>query len=175
MVPRGGTALLDAVGRAINETGARLDKLSDAEKPGLVIFMIITDGEENSSKEFTNAQINKMIIHQQEKYKWEFSFLGADQDSFSVARTLGINSKGVSNYNKANPMNVFRNASIMASSARNSSIVGEAVNYSYTQDMREDNMKGKENKDDTSDLIAKFGQNGQKILDYVDLVNVITP
>jgi len=49
LVPRGGTALLDAVGRAINETGERLSKMAEADRPGLVVFVVMTDGEENSS------------------------------------------------------------------------------------------------------------------------------
>ena len=61
LVPRGMTALLDAVGRAINETGARLAAMSEQERPGLVVFVIVTDGAENSSKEFSRADIRKMI------------------------------------------------------------------------------------------------------------------
>src|SRR4051812_13792867 len=63
--PRGSTALLDAVGRAINETGARLTRLPAADRPGLVIFVIVTDGQENSSHEFTKTQIKDKIMHQQ--------------------------------------------------------------------------------------------------------------
>ena len=63
--PRGMTALLDAVGKAINETGERLAKMAEADRPGLVIFVIMTDGHENSSKEFTKAQIKEMIERQQ--------------------------------------------------------------------------------------------------------------
>jgi uncharacterized protein YegL len=90
LVPRGMTALLDAVGRAINETGARLAKMKEAERPGLVIFVINTDGLENSSREFTKTQIKEMIEHQQKQYKWHFTFLGADQDAFAEAGGLGI-------------------------------------------------------------------------------------
>src|SRR3954454_24245157 len=61
LVPRGGTALLDAVGRAINETGERLSKMAEQDRPGLVIFVVMTDGEENSSKEFSKSQIKEMI------------------------------------------------------------------------------------------------------------------
>jgi len=90
LVPRGMTALLDAVGRAINETGARLAKMKEAERPGLVIFVINTDGLENSSREFTKAQIKEMIEHQQSQFQWHFTFLGADQDAFAEAGGLGI-------------------------------------------------------------------------------------
>ena len=68
-MPRGSTALLDAVGRAINETGDRLAKMAEPDRPGLVIFVIVTDGEENASREFSKATIKEMIERQQTKYQ----------------------------------------------------------------------------------------------------------
>jgi Mg-chelatase subunit ChlD len=90
LVPRGSTALLDAVGRAINETGARLADLPEAARPGLVVFVITTDGEENSSKEFTRDQVKKMIAHQRDVYKWQFTFLAANPEAFAEAGGMGI-------------------------------------------------------------------------------------
>ena len=95
LVPRGMTALLDAVGRAINETGERLAKMDETDRPGLVVFVVMTDGEENSSKEFSKDQVKQMITHQQEKYGWHFTFLGANQDAFAEAGALGIHAAGV--------------------------------------------------------------------------------
>ena len=95
LVPRGGsTALLDAVGRAINETVHRLAKMNEADRPGLVIFVIITDGEENSSKEFKKAQIKAMIQHQTAVYGWQFTFLGANQDAFAEGGGIGNRRRG---------------------------------------------------------------------------------
>lgn len=90
LVPRGNTALLDAVGRAIVETGERLAKMSEADRPGLVVFVILTDGQENSSREFSRAKVREMIAHQQDVYKWQFIYLGANQDAFAEAGALGI-------------------------------------------------------------------------------------
>lgn len=90
LVPRGNTALLDAVGRAIVETGERLAKVSEAERPGLVVLVIITDGQENSSREFSKKKVQEMIAHQQDVYKWQFIYLGANQDAFAEAGDLGI-------------------------------------------------------------------------------------
>ncbi len=98
--PRGMTALLDAVGRAINETGGRLAAMPESERPGLVVFVIVTDGLENSSHEFTRSQIREMIQHQQEKYNWQFTFLGADQDAFAEAGGMGIDPSGVAQFSK---------------------------------------------------------------------------
>ncbi|MHA1839870.1 MAG: vWA domain-containing protein [Candidatus Ranarchaeia archaeon] len=90
-VPRGSTALLDAIGRTINDTGARLAALPESERPEEVIFVIITDGEENASHEFTNKkQVFDMIKHQTDKYGWEFLYLGANQDAIKEAASYGI-------------------------------------------------------------------------------------
>ncbi len=88
--PRGGTALLDAVGRGIVELGEALAKEPEDKRPGKVIVVIMTDGEENSSNEWTNEQIKEKITEQREKYSWEFVFTGANVDSFSVANAMGI-------------------------------------------------------------------------------------
>lgn len=97
LVPRGMTALLDAVGRAMNETGERLAQMPKAERPGLVVFVVMTDGLENSSTEFSRAQIRTMIERQQSKYNWHFTFLGANQDAFAEAGALGVQAAGVAN------------------------------------------------------------------------------
>lgn len=88
---RGCTALLDAVGKTINYIGTRLNNTPESERPDKVIFVITTDGYENSSKEFTKIQIKDMIEHQQNKYSWTFIFLGANIDAVSEASNLGIN------------------------------------------------------------------------------------
>lgn len=89
-VPRGYTALLDAVGRSVASTGERLKKMDEKDRPSKVVFVIITDGQENSSKEYTLPKVKEMIKHQREVYKWEFVFLGADQDAFLAGTGLGV-------------------------------------------------------------------------------------
>jgi uncharacterized protein YegL len=88
--PRGMTALLDAVGRTILEVGLRLDKTPDADRPGKVIVVILTDGLENSSHEFTRARIKEMVEHQTNKYGWQFIYLGADAKSWGDAQDMGV-------------------------------------------------------------------------------------
>jgi hypothetical protein len=75
-VPRGWTALYDAVGRTINTVGARLAATKEEERPSKVIFLIITDGEENKSTEFTYDAIKSMVEHQISKYSWSFVYMG---------------------------------------------------------------------------------------------------
>ena len=89
-VPRGMTALLDAIGRTITRTGERLAATHETRRPAKVIFVIMTDGAENVSKEYTRARVNEMIAHQRSKYSWEFVFLGANQDAIAVGASMGI-------------------------------------------------------------------------------------
>lgn len=89
-IPRGQTALLDAIGRTIDETGMRLATLPEAERPEKVIIAIFTDGLENASRVFTSERVARMINHQQSIYKWEFIFLAANQDAIQSAKNLAI-------------------------------------------------------------------------------------
>jgi uncharacterized protein YegL len=87
---RGSTALLDAMGKTINDIGLKLHNTAEEDRPGKVIVFIITDGEENSSVEFTNKKIKEMVELQKNTYNWEFIFLGANIDAFSTASLMGI-------------------------------------------------------------------------------------
>ncbi len=89
-VPRGTTALHDAVATTIDAVGQRLAALPEAERPGRVIVAILTDGQENASSRFTAAEVAQRIRHQREKYGWEFLFLGANQDVVSEAAKMAI-------------------------------------------------------------------------------------
>jgi len=89
-VPRAWTPLLDAIGRTINDAGARLGALLEGDRPGKVVLAIITDGLENASKEFSRAKILEMITHQREAYQWQIVFLGANQDAIQEGAGLGV-------------------------------------------------------------------------------------
>lgn len=90
IVPRGSTALLDAVGRSITRLGKRLAAKPEHERPGAVVVMVITDGEENASRKVKRHVLKKTIEAQQRKYNWRFMYLGADASVFSEAESLGI-------------------------------------------------------------------------------------
>lgn len=89
-VPRGSTALLDAIGRTIDGLGKRLAAMPEHNRPSRIIVAIMTDGLENASQTFTRARIFEMITHQRERYSWQFMFLGADQDAIAIGRDYGI-------------------------------------------------------------------------------------
>jgi hypothetical protein len=100
-VPRAGTPLLDAIGRGINDLDQQLALLDDEEKPSGVVFVVITDGKENSSKEFRRDQIVKMINEKQEKDDWQFVFLSADLESINDALNYGFRDRSVMSYDKS--------------------------------------------------------------------------
>ena len=95
---RGCTALLDAVGKTILDVGHRLSQTSEEKRPGKVIFVITTDGLENASREFTYEKVKELIKHQQEKYNWEFIFLGANIDAAKEADSIGISIDNTYNF-----------------------------------------------------------------------------
>lgn len=95
---RGTTALLDAIGITINRIKNAQKNIPKKEQAENVLFVITTDGMENSSKEFTYKEIKKMILQQKEKYGWEFLFLGANMDAIQTAENFGIDSTHAVNY-----------------------------------------------------------------------------
>lgn len=97
-LPRGSTALCDAVGRTIVATGDRLRSMPEEKRPSRVLFVIVTDGLENSSQEYTRSMVRSMTRHQAEKYGWTFVYLGANQDAFSEAERIGIARNFAGNY-----------------------------------------------------------------------------
>lgn len=134
--PRGQTALLDAVGRAIKETGKRLETMPETERPGLVVFVIVTDGHENASKEFTKTQIKEMIEHQQTVYQWRFTFLGADQHAFDEAQSMGIHLGSSASYARSRSRQAYAMSSGKLSRMRGQSSCREEVVDAFTDEER---------------------------------------
>jgi Mg-chelatase subunit ChlD len=150
-VPRGGTPLHDALGRTIDSLGVQLSKLSDVDRPGKVVIVVMTDGLENSSKEYSAPRLADMIKHQREAYKWEFVFLGANQDAILTGERLNIPRASSVTYaagSVAAMANVFRATTRNLSAFRR----GASASMSYSrQDRKEaleedDPLKKKEKK-----------------------------
>ena len=98
LIPRGSTALYDAIGRTIDAVGSRLSSSKDQDKPGRIIVVVVTDGQENASKEYSHARVSEMINHQKSKYSWEFLFMCTDELSQKEAASLGINPNCIAVY-----------------------------------------------------------------------------
>lgn len=97
--PRGMTPLNDAIGLGIKATGEALDALKEDEKPSNVVFVIVTDGGENASQEYTNTSARNLIKHHEDKYDWSFVFLASGMEaqsaSYNYAGTHMISSNTV--------------------------------------------------------------------------------
>lgn len=96
---RGCTALLDAVGGAIHHIGNVHKYAREEDRPAKTLFVITTDGLENASRHYSFKDVKKLIKRQQEKYNWEFLFLGANIDAIEVAGNMGISRDRATNYN----------------------------------------------------------------------------
>ena len=87
---RGCTALLDAVGSAIRHIGKVQKSLPEDERPEKTLFIITTDGLENSSRKYSYEKVKKMVEKKKEKQHWEFVFMGANMDAIEVAGRFGV-------------------------------------------------------------------------------------
>ena len=106
--------------------------MDETQRPGLVCLVIVTDGEENSSREYTKAQIKDMIQHQQDVYKWQFTFLGANQDAFAEAGDLGIPVIAAANYEPQKTAFAFAAAASNVKRMRKATLTGAALDNAYT-------------------------------------------
>lgn len=95
---RGATALLDAVGMAINHIGNIHKYAREEDVPGKTIFVITTDGMENASTKYSYNEIKRMVNKKQKKYGWEFIFIGANIDAYAEAQRFGIRKERAVNY-----------------------------------------------------------------------------
>lgn len=136
--PRGYTALIDSMYKLINYVGEKLNSLNEDEKPDRVLFVTITDGEENSSKEYKTDDLAKKIKEQEEKYNWNFTYIGANQDMFLTAKAFrgrmgnslsySADASGVSNM-----FDVLNNSTIKYRSIATNSISFDSFSYTNEQ------------------------------------------
>ena len=131
--PRGGTPLLDALGQTIDSTGRALAAIPEASRPNKVVFVVITDGQENSSHQHTKASVKERIDRQSSQYNWQFVFLGANQDAFDEAGAVGIAMGNAANFAPARMQVAFAATAANVASYRRS---GNAAKLAYSDDQR---------------------------------------
>jgi len=134
--PMGGTALLDAVGMTIDSVGARLAATDESERPENVMVIIITDGEENSSREYTGKQVKEMIEHQETTFNWDFVFIAANMDAAEAGGSLGIASHKTMNFsaNSADVASMAKGLSSYSKSYRSIDSNKDSLNLSSFKD-----------------------------------------
>lgn len=143
--PSGSTALLDSIGRTLNEL---MTKEGSEIAPDKYLVVIITDGEENSSKEYSNDAIRKIIEDLRSKGNWEFVYLGANQDSFSVAGAMGISVSNSMDFtaDSENTKILYKKMSKMSASYRAASLSDDTSDVmaraSFEMDQEIANEKG---------------------------------
>lgn len=100
-VPRGATPLLDALGRGINDLESSLNELKETDRPSKVVVVVVTDGQENASKEFRKSQIETMVKEKTEKSSWQFVFLSADLAAIGDAEAIGFDASSTLLFDKS--------------------------------------------------------------------------
>jgi uncharacterized protein YegL len=130
--PRGMTALVDASCRAIDQVGTRLSNTPETDRPSNVMVVMITDGAENASKEFTADQLKEKIKHQTDKYNWKFIFLGANIDAVKVGSHYGISAANTMSF-AANSRGVSASVDTLT---RATSLYRSGVDYSVSDEDR---------------------------------------
>jgi len=96
--PRGMTALHDAIVSSTTTFGDALSQLPEEDRPGTVLVIIVTDGQENASREARLSDVKDIITQQQDVYGWEFLFLGANQDALATGSSFGLRDGSSVNY-----------------------------------------------------------------------------
>ncbi len=134
ITPRGSTALNDAIGKTITSIGEKLANMNEEDRPEHIIVSIMTDGQENASKEYSKTMIKELIEQQTSVYKWTFMYMGANVDAFEEAAALGI-SKGMSaNYSTDHTDDALLSYSASVNRSRKGS------NRGFTTDERKKSM-----------------------------------
>jgi hypothetical protein len=133
VVPRGMTALYDAIGKTVVALGEHLAKMDEVGRPGKVIVAIVTDGLENSSKDWRLQGINDLITRQREQYSWEFTFLGANMDAIAVAGDMGIPAGSSLTYNTTGAGVRGATTSLEAGMRRYRGPGGQSISYTEAE------------------------------------------
>lgn len=134
----GSTALLDAIGSTIHKIGNAQKHTADDYRAEKVMVVIITDGQENSSREYSAGQVKQMIERQKTRYSWEFVFLGANIDAVKTAGRYGIAPDRAQNYHadsEGGKLN-FRVMSEAVASFRQTAAMPESWNEEIRKDYK---------------------------------------
>ena len=135
----GSTALLDAIGKTIYKIGNAQKHTAEKHRAQKVMFVIITDGEENSSREFTSRKVKSMIQRQKSEYGWEFIFLGANIDAVETAAKFGISPDRAQDYH-ADSEGVNLNFRVMSDTVATYRACA-AMPENWKEEIREDYQK----------------------------------
>ena len=131
--PRGSTPLYDALGMAIVATGVRLLAMEEGDRPGRVVFVVLTDGFENASEKYTKDQVKKMIQLQQDTYQWVFMFLGVGIDAMREGGEIGISAATTADCSETKTSSGITLMSAKLATARHTGLLSD---FTYTDSDR---------------------------------------
>jgi uncharacterized protein YegL len=130
---RGNTALFDAMGRTITDAIARVGKQEEADAPERVVFLVMTDGMENASQEFTTSAV-KALIEDRKRAGWEFFFLGADLDNLQDAENIGVEKNRSTSFSKRSMHDSYVSMSKNVTEYMTTGLVSENWDASFRKD-----------------------------------------
>ena len=131
--PRGGTALTDGIAKLVADFGKELADMDENDRPGNVIVVVVTDGEENSSREHTAETVKALIKDQQEKYGWEFIFLAAGQDAIATGAGYGFAAGNSMTFNADNIAQTIDTASSYVTAYRSTGALADFTESDRTK------------------------------------------
>jgi uncharacterized protein YegL len=138
IVARGMTALNDAVGKTIVSLGEKLAAKAEEDRPAHVIVVIVTDGHENSSREYTLARVQQMVLEQQDKWDWNFLYLAANVDAFATGSAYGFNAGQTMGY----AATAEGTQSVIATASASMTRTRSGLSGDFTDEEREDAVGG---------------------------------
>lgn len=134
--PSGMTALLDAIGTTIDSIGTKLAEMPEEERPAKVVIAVLTDGQENQSREYTRDQIFNSITVQQDTFSWEFVFLGAGQDAIAAGQQYGFMASKSVTYSAGKTSQTLSHLGDKVRGLRRATARGASMDMSYSQEDR---------------------------------------
>ena len=150
-IPRGMTSLNDAIGRTLVTARERHMKLPEDKRPENVVVAILTDGMENSSREYSSDKIKELVKLYEKEYNWKFMYLAANQDSFAVGQAYGFSRGNTLNFcdTGVGRQHAFANVSSYTSQSKMRGLTSESLCRSFApiseSDMDEDFKNGGSN------------------------------
>ncbi len=138
--PEGGTPLIDAFVKTIDDTGERLKRMDSKDRPKRVLFLVITDGEENASFLHTKEDVKSRVKNQSDNYNWQFIYLGANQDAIAEAHKYGIQPYASVNFAGVEAYSAMQ---LLATKSATYASNGDVRSLNYTDDERDAMMGNK--------------------------------
>lgn len=137
--PRGMTALLDSMGRVITDTKSRIKALPKDSRPGSVIMAIMTDGLENSSREWTRDAIKSLVKKHTAKHDWQFLYMGANQDAIEEGSKIGVSAANSMTYTADNAVGAMTSSGLNVAAYRSARAAGNVfASVAYSDSQRKD-------------------------------------